>query len=235
MGLRSSPVACGSILNHLESRVRVRARRAHPAFSPRHSHLGILTFVANQTHARTWCEVTLLPLQSFIRHAELFANTWPRHSHLEVIQTAVALGVVADEDHLQRSLRVFYHSWRHHNRGHGVLSLIVQLHPPHNAASLRELLLCSRRTARYTVVKVTTDVSTVDKGTSLTKLGTVIVGHAQSILQQQSIVQPPYTQRRMTAYPNIKYVTGVPRSYHKTVTLSTVKKQGPIRIHQYAI
>lgn len=150
-------------------------------------------------------------------------------------QTAVALGVVADEDHLQRSLRVFYHSWRHHYRGHGVLSLIVQLHPPHNAASFREFLLCSGRTARYTVVKVTTDVSIVDKDTSLTKLGTAMVEDSQSIFQQQSIVQPSCTQRGRTAYPSQKHVTGVPRGDHKTVTLSTVKKQRRTRIDRYAI
>lgn len=46
-------------------------------------------------------------------------------AHLEVVQAAVALGIVADKAHLQGCLWIFHHSGRDHNRGYGVLSLVV--------------------------------------------------------------------------------------------------------------
>lgn len=67
--------------------------------------------------------------------------------HLEVVEVAVALDVVADEAHLQRRLRVFNHGRCHNHRSHGVVRLIVELHPAHYATSPRHLLHEYARTA----------------------------------------------------------------------------------------
>lgn len=67
--------------------------------------------------------------------------------HLEVVEVAVALDVVADEAHLQRRLRVFNHGRCHNHRSHGVVRLIIELHPAHYATSPRHLLHQYARTA----------------------------------------------------------------------------------------
>lgn len=55
--------------------------------------------------------------------------------HLEVIEAIATLGVIADEAHLKRRLRVLHHGRCHYNRGHRFLGLVVKLHPPNNTAS----------------------------------------------------------------------------------------------------
>lgn len=60
--------------------------------------------------------------------------------HLEVVEVAVALDVVPDEAHLQRRLRVLHYGRRHHHGGHGLLGLVVQLHPAHDTAPPGHLL-----------------------------------------------------------------------------------------------
>lgn len=52
----------------------------------------------------------------------------------------MALDVVADEAHLQRRLGVFNHGGCHHHRSHGIVRLIVELHPAYDAATPRHLL-----------------------------------------------------------------------------------------------
>lgn len=71
--------------------------------------------------------------------------------HLEVVEVAVALDVVADEAHLQRRLRVFNHGRCHHHRSHGIVRLIVKLDPAYNAAPPRHLL---HRYATHSEIKV---------------------------------------------------------------------------------
>lgn len=60
--------------------------------------------------------------------------------HLKVVEATVALGVVADEAHLQGGLRVFDHGRRYDHGGNGLLSLVVELHPADDTAPSRELL-----------------------------------------------------------------------------------------------